>query len=225
MRAVALVAALLAGCQFDGGLGDGLLCPTGECPDGQACVAGVCSRSGGIDAATPPDAGADRDAAVTPDAAVGVNLVVNPGMEDGTDPWTPFNSTLAESGDEHTGLHSLLVCNGSTGDFTVYQDVVKAPAQAIVEGTSYAASAWVRAVTAGPAPGTMKLTVRESGGAAPRADHDGPAVADIGDGWIQLQAAGTIQESDRENVILIVWALEAGDTACFATDDAVMREE
>lgn len=227
MRAAAVVAALLlAGCQFDGGLGDGLLCPTGECPGGQSCIDGVCrSGGGGLDAATPPDAGDDLDGAVTLDAAVGANLVANPGIEEGIDPWTPFNSTLAESAEEHSGTHSLLVCNGSTGAFTVYQDVVKSPGAAIVEGARYVASVWVRASEGAEPPSAMKLTIRESGGAAERADHDGVEVGNVTGSWMELQAAGTIQESDRENVILIVWALEAGDTACFATDDAVMREE
>lgn len=227
MRAAALVAALLlAGCQFDGGLGDGLLCPTGECPGGQACIEGVCrSGGGGLDAATPPDAGGDLDGTVTPDAAVGANLVANPGMEEGIDPWTPFNSTLAESAEEHSGMQSLQVCNGSTGAFTVYQDVVKSPGEEIVPGTGYTASVWVRAGEGAEPPATMKLTIRESGGASVRADHDGPEVGGVTGAWVQLQASGTIQESDRDNVILIVWAVEAADSACFATDDAVMREE
>ncbi|HEY8146444.1 MAG TPA: carbohydrate binding domain-containing protein [Kofleriaceae bacterium] len=225
MRAAALVAALLAGCQFNGGLGEGLLCPTGECPDGQACVAGVCTSGGGPDAATLLDAAADGDAAVTTDAAVGGNLVANPGMENGIDPWTPFNATLAESSEGHSGMQSLLVCNETSGAFTVYQDVIKAPGEEITAGTAYTASAWLRRDGGAEPPVTVKLSIRESGGAAPRADHDGAEVGGVTDAWIQLQASGTIQESDRDNVILIVWAVESPDGACFATDDAVMREE
>jgi hypothetical protein len=226
-RLALAVAALVAGCQFDGGLGDGLLCPTGECPAGQVCVHGRCSAMGGetFDAAAPADGGVNRrDAGGGPDAGLGPNLVINPGMEDGTDPWTPFNSVLSISSAEHSGEVSLQVCGSTEGDFTVYEDVIKSPSP-IVVGTAYRASVWVRATDMGPAPASMKLTIRESGGGLERTDHDGPAVLGLGDTWVQLHASGTIQESDRENLILIAWGLDAPESGCFVADDAVLRQE
>jgi len=227
MRAALLVAAILGGgCQFDGGLGTGFLCPTGECPPGQVCEQGVCTLGGAQpDAADIGDAADIRDAADMADAALSPNLVDNPGMEDGIEPWTAFNSLLATNAGGHSGVAELQVCAGATGDFTVYQDVLKAPVEQIPKGQAFAASAWVRASGAAPTPPSMKLTIRETGGAAERADHDGPEVLAIGDAWVQLQAAGTVQESDRENLIVIVWGLGGGDTTCFAVDDVVMRAE
>lgn len=228
MRGWPLVAVLVvAGCQFDGGQGDGLLCPTGECPAGQVCRGGVCAIDlGAADGAPVVDAGDRTDGAAGPDAGNGPNLVDNPGMEDGTSPWTPFQARLEETGEPHGGEDALLVCNqGADGVFTVYQDVVKAPAEPILAGASYRASVWVRAAAGGPAPGSMKLTIRESGGAIERTDHDGAVAIAVGSPWMQLQATGTIEQADRENVIFIVWGLQSDDTACFAIDDAVMRED
>ena len=225
MRAGLVVAVVLAGCRFDGGLGAGLLCPTGECPDGQVCAAGVCElEGGGADAATSaPDGGDGQDGAVTPDAAAGDNLVSNPGMEDGIDPWTPFNGFLATTDVELGGAASLKVC-AETGDkfFTVYQDVVKSPPSEILAGTRYVASVWVRSAPASAAPSSMNLMIRESGGAAPRTDHEGPTVAGPDETWIKLEASGTVQEADRDNVILLVWGLDTSGSACFLVDDARM---
>jgi hypothetical protein len=227
VRAGTLLAALaFAGCHFDGGLGTGLLCPTGECPPGQVCERGVCTLVGAQpDAADIGDAADTRDGADMADAAVAENLVENPGMEEGVEPWTAFNALLAVKAGGHSGQAELQVCDGSVGDFTVYQDVLKAPVEEIPEGQSYAASVWVRASGSAPTPTSMKLTIRESGGSAERADHDGPEVIGIGDPWMELQATGTVQESDRENLILIVWGLGGGDATCFAVDDAVLRVE
>lgn len=227
MRAALLVAAVLGGgCQFDGGLGTGFLCPTGECPPGQVCQQGVCTLGGASpDAADIGDAADIRDGADMADAALAPNLVDNPGMEDGIEPWTAFNALLDQSAGGHSGETELKVCAGATGDFTVYQDVLKAPGELIPKGQGYVASAWVRASGSAPSPPSMKLTIRESGGAAERADHDGAEVPGIGDTWVELQAAGTVQESDRENLIVIVWGLGGGETACFAVDDVLMREE
>lgn len=225
MRAwLVLAAALAAGCQFDGGLGEGLLCPTGECPAGQSCVGGVCTVEG-----APVDAAGDgepADAGDPPDGApLAANLVDNPGMEDGVPPWTPFNATLATTADGHSGAHGLRVCNGSTGDFTVYQDVLKAPVEDIPVGQAYAASIWVRAAPDATIPVRMMLTIRESGGATSRTDHDGPLLDGVGSGWVRLEASGTVVAGDRENLILIVWALESADTACFEVDDADLHAE
>ena len=219
--------ALVAGCQFDGGLGDGLLCPTGECPAGQLCREGVCSAGEATsDAGLPSDGGGGQgDAAGLLDAGLGVNLVANPGMEIGIDPWTAYNAALNEHGEPHGGQKSLAVCNAElTGDFTVYQDVLKAPDEQIPQGQSYAASIWVHAVSTA-VPGKVRLTIRESGGATERADHDGTTTTVPGDSWIKLQASGTVQESDRENLILIVWGLESQTGDCFAVDDALLRTE
>jgi hypothetical protein len=227
VRAWPLCAVVLAAaCQFEGGLGEeGLLCPTGECPSGQDCVDGVCTTG----AAERPDGGragdgAPADGALADARPPGVNLVANPGMEEGTDPWTPYNAGLSESPDAHGGQRSLLVCNADvSGDFTVYQDVLKAPGEPIPAGESYGASVWVR--SAGAAPGKMKLTIRESGGAAARVDHDGPVVDGISMDWKELEASGTVQEADRENLILIIWGLESQTGDCFAADDAVMVQQ
>ena len=225
MRAGLVVAVVLASCRFDGGLGTGLLCPNGECPDGQVCVAGVCElEAGELDAATSgPDGGDDGDGAVTPDAAAGDNLVTNPGMEDGVDPWTPFNGVLATSDVALSGAASLKVCaEAADQDFTVYEDVIKSPASEILPGTRYVASAWVRSAPSSAAPSSMYLMIRESGGAAPRIDHPGPTVAGPDETWIKLEASGTVEEADRENVILIVWGLDTSGSACFLVDDASM---
>jgi hypothetical protein len=225
MRGVLLAALVASGCQFDGGLGTGYLCPTGECPEGQVCQDGVCTLGARGDAAVDPD-GVRADAADVSDAAVAPNLIDNPGMEDGTEPWTPYNSVLSEHLDPHGGTKALLVCNtGATGDFTVYQDVLKVPGDLIPKGQPYAASIWVTSATGSATPGKMMLTIRESGGAAARVDHDGPLVAGPGDAWIQLQASGTVQEPDRDNLIFIVWGLESVAGFCFAADDAVLRAE
>lgn len=217
---------LAAACRFDGGLGEGLLCPTGECPAGQDCVDGVCTTGAGErpDGGGAGDGGATADGALTDARPPGVNLVANPGMEDGTDPWTPYNAELSESPEAHGGQRSLLVCNTDvTGDFTVYQDVLKAPGEPIPAGESFVASVWVRAT--GAAPDRMKLTIRESGGATARVDHDGPSVDGVMSGWSELQASGTVQEADRENLILIIWGLESQTGDCFAADDAVMVQQ
>ncbi len=223
-----LLAALLGGgCHFDGGLGAGLLCPTGECPPGQICESGVCTIGGGAaDAADMSDGARGGDAADDIlDAGLSPNLVDNPGMEEGISPWTPFNAVLAESIDAHGGQSGLRVCAETSGDFTVYEDVLKAPDEQIPQGQAYVAEVWVRASIAGPAPPEMKLTIRESGGAMGRGDHDGAIVGGPGDQWVKLQAAGTVQESDRDNLILIVWGLGGLETACFAVDDAVLRAD
>ena len=227
VRPALVVAALVAGCQFDGGFGDGLLCPTGECPAGQVCGEGVCSSVGATaDAGLPTDGGNRADAAEGADGGLGPNLVANPGMEDGIDPWTPYNAALTEKGDPHSGQKALGVCNAElTGDFTVYQDVLEAPDEPIPVGQGYTASVWVRAVTSAAVPGRMKITIRESGGAVERADHDGTIIDEPGDTWVQLQASGTVQESDRENLILIVWGYESQTGDCFAVDDAVLRAQ
>lgn len=225
MRGLLSVLALLAGCQFDGGLGSGLLCPTGECPAGETCVDGRCSaQAGGTDGAIADGATGDAAVAIDGMATNSPNLVSNPGMEEGIDPWTPFNSTLDPSTEEHGGTASLLVCAESSGDFTVYQDVIKTPAP-IPKDQSYTASIWVRAVGPGTPPASMKLTIRESGGGVERGDHDGAAVPGLGDSWVQLEASGTVQQDDRENLILIVWGLDGAETACFAADDAVLRAD
>lgn len=225
VRVAVVVLAVASGCQFDGGLGTGFRCPSGECPDGQVCRDGVCTLGGAAaDAGGGPDA-ARSDAGMRLDAGLAPNLVENPGFEDGSDPWTPFNSVLFDSLDERSGAHALMVCNGSTGDFTVYQDVLKEPLEDIVAGTPYAASVWVRAEPSLPAPPTMMLTIRESGGGLERVDHDGPVLGEVKTEWAKLEASGTIQDPGRENVILIVWAIGAADGACFAADDAVLREE
>jgi hypothetical protein len=226
MRGLLLAALLASGCQFDGGLGTGYLCPTGECPEGQVCQDGVCTLGARADAAADPDGGRRADAGDLSDAAIGANLVDNPGMEEGTLPWTPYNSVLSEHLEPHEGTSALLVCNsGVTGDFTVYQDVLKAPDEPIPQGQRYAASIWVTSATGTTTPGMMKLTIRESGGATARVDHDGALVGGPGDAWIELQASGTVQESDRDNLIFIVWGLESEIGFCFAADDAVLRAE
>lgn len=225
MRPALLVVALLAGCQFDGGLGAGLLCPTGECPAGQRCVDGTCTVGAADPDAAPDRDGPPADGAPRADAGPEENLVDNPGMEDGTPPWTPFNARVDDTGAPRTGERSLVVCAETPAEFTVYQDVLKAPNEAIPAGQAYVASAWVRAVAGGPAPGGMMLTLRESGGASTRIDHDGAATTDVGDAWVLLEARGTVQEADRENFILIVWGLDAGEGACFAVDDAAMRPD
>lgn len=227
MRAAVLVVALASGgCQFDGGLGTGYLCPTGDCPPGQTCEDGVCTlAAGGADASAAVDGAPGGDGARSADAGVGLNLVDNPGIEDGLEPWTPYNAVLTASGGGHSGSAALEVCADLSGDFTVYQDVLKAPTDTIPKGQHYVGSFWVRAASSGPAPPTVMLTIRESGGVVERLDHDGPTVTGLADQWVQLQASGTVQESDRENLILIVWGLAGSDADCFAVDDAVLRAE
>ena len=227
MLRAALLLALVAGCQFDGGLGTGLLCPTGECPAGESCVDGRCTAgSGGSDAAISDGASGGQDASQETDAMtqLGPNLVTNPGMEDGIEPWTPYNATLDSIDVRHGGIQGLRVSTESSGDVTVYQDVIKTPLE-IPQGQHYLASIWVRAVEGRTPPVSMKLTIRESGGAVEKADHDGPEVAGPGTDWVLLQASASIDQPDRDNVILIVWGLESAAPAGFAADDAVLRAD
>lgn len=213
--------ALAAGCQFDGGLGTGLLCPTGECPAGQVCLDGVCTTGGQVVAdAAPADAGEPADGNAY-DAGNDGNLIENPGMEDGTAPWTSYNGVHVTTGEPHSGVNSLLVCADTAPDFTIYQDIL-GPSDEVTEGTVYSARVWVRAEGDLPQPGSVMMSIRERGGAQELLDHDSIDVPLAGSRWIQLEVTGTIQEPDRTNLIFIVWGLSATAGDCFAVDDAVM---
>lgn len=220
--ALPLALALWAGCRFDGGFGTGLLCPTGECPAGQVCTDGVCGLASPDDAGV-IDAGESADGSA-PDAADEANLVDNPGMEDGIEGWFSYNSTHTVDGDPHGGTSAMLVCADADPDFSLYQDIIDPP-EPVPQGQAYQAAVWVRAEPDAPAPGSVKLTIRERGGATDLLDHDGTPIALVGTDWMQLQAEGMIQEADRTTLILVVWGLAASAGDCFAVDDAAMRPE
>jgi hypothetical protein len=213
--------ALWAGCQFDGGLGTGLLCPTGECPAGQVCRDGVCTTSGGqTPDASAQDAGERADSAPS-DGGGGGNLIENPGMENGTASWTAYNGVHTTAGEPHGGERSLLVCADTTPDFTVYQDIL-GPSDQVPQGAVYSARVWVRGELGVPQPGTVMLSIRERGGEKLLLDHSSIDVPLADTEWIELEVTATVQEPDRTNVIFIVWGLSATPGDCFAIDDAVM---
>lgn len=221
LRWLLAAVALATGCQFDGGLGTGLLCPTGECPAGQVCLDGVCTTGGeetpdasAQDAGEPADAGAN-------DAGPDLNLIENPGMEDGVEGWTSYNGTHVPTGGPHGGDKALLVCADTEPDFTIYQDIL-GPSDTVLEGAVYSARIWVRAEGDAPQPGSVMMSIRERGGAQALLDHNSVDVPLAGSQWIQLEVTGTVQEPDRTNVIFIVWGLSASAGDCFAVDDAVM---
>jgi hypothetical protein len=217
--ALALVLAQ-AGCVVDVDYGaTRFRCPDGvTCPQGQSCMANLCVPGG-----TLPDASVDaRDSA--PDAAL-PNLLSNPGLEVGNDPWTAFAATFRPTTmTPHSGLRSIVVCKDATGTldlFTAYADIVNGPA--VPMGAHFRASVWVRKSfdALETAPPSIKIVLREKGGSVMQRDHSGPEVTPLTTTWVQLVADTTVVDPGRTQLNFLIWPGDVADGTCFAFDDAV----
>jgi hypothetical protein len=235
LAAVAVVAAG-AGCVWDPDWsGSAYRCETGECPSGMICVAQRCvsekpgdSDAGEVDAGL--DAAVDGAPDAAPDAGPLVNLISNPGAEDGLTGWIAYESELRLTPNTpHSGAQAIVVCKDpprmANTLFTVYRDF--GSAATIAQGQRYVAEIWVRASfrseneppTELPPP-SLHLRLRERGGAQNFKDHVGPAVSPITTTWVRLTVEGTIEQADRTGLSLIVWPGDVPDDRCFAVDDA-----
>ena len=213
--ALALVNVVAVACRFDAADGTGYRCElTSDCPPGQFCIDTICTTGGGS-----PDADAAADA--NANASPSENLVVNPDLEEAlVAPWTAWEAELAVIDDSpHGGRHALEACLTGESGFTAYQPIVTGT---VPIGARYRASVWVRSspLALDRPPGTINLTLRETGGATDKTDHDGVTSATVGGEWFLLTVEAVVEQPDRENVVLIVWARESTAGACFAADDA-----
>lgn len=237
MRCFTAAAVVLAslvgspGCSLRSELPQEVRCSDGQCPPGLVCREGTCGEP---DPPDPPDAAVvvDLDAApiettvdaAVPDAGPIENLVDNPDFEPGVSPWNSYNGVLYHNSNEpHAGQWGLKSCKvdvGADDVLTAWTDLPRAdPSQ----GSTYQASIWIRA-SFDPmdlTPPGVYLSLREWGGASPYRDSVGPTYMPLTTEWAQLTAEITVEEADREMIILIVWtATDVPDGTCFIVDDA-----
>jgi len=204
-RFLTLLVFAAAGCTVEVDYGNTRFkCPDGSCPGDSVCIAGMCEAPGAPDAALP-------------------NLLGNGTLEVGQDPWTPFAGTFRGTTNmPHSGLRAAVICKTATGTpelFTIYQDAIKATPIAV--GTRFRGSIFVRAsfMSGESPPPSLKLVLRERGGAQPQRDHSGPVVMPITTTWAELTIEATIADPGRTDLHFIVWPGVALDGVCFAIDD------
>lgn len=161
----------------------------------------------------------------TLDAPWPANIALNAGMENGMADWTPYLATGASvTSGQRSGARAYKICKtatGATSDYSVYEDVINTTSSGTISaGDHYVARLWVRATGVEPAPPSLRLTLRERGGAAALLDHDGPTLSPVPTTWTELTAEGTIAQADRVYLVLIGLAVDAPDGSCFLIDDA-----
>ena len=143
------------------------------------------------------------------------NLIPDPGFENGTAGFDPWNSTIEHGpvGRSGNGLH---VCeqSGGTTDYSAHWGINGARA-----GTHYRASAFVKVSVSSPQDIALVFTedTSQEGGSSPfQAD-------DMNWTSLTMDADYTLKAVTPMNFAFLVRAKSTSDTACFDLDDVCLR--
>lgn len=187
-------------------------CPSGKRfgSYGASDVAGSCVPS----SSSPDDGGGARDGGVDAeggaDAPAGVNLVANPGCDQGVAGWALYNATIDVGAPARTGANACRLCSTQTGAYSARTSVPIASAPAV--GSTYEGHAWARA-TSGSALVDVGLT--EDNAAA---DTSPTTTAGASD-WTRLSVTHTVTQSVALRFRVSGHAATVGE--CILFDDAV----
>lgn len=162
--------------------------------------------------------GARRIYSVLLEPSQHINLLSNPGFEDGATDWQSWNCTLVPSGGAYSGSGCVFLNNRGTLDSTAWQDVTNV----IENGKPYYVEAWAKSdffselVTI-----SFKTTASSSGTRIFVTSHE-----DVATSWKKVSGfltptwSGTLSEARWR-----AFSYPAGSSLDFYIDDTVMIEE